>query len=375
MALRDLLQSVDFLSEGASGLRQKVGQMEQEKSIRDLAQQVPEAAESGDFSGIASGMLASTGDATLVRDLMQQQYKSKQAQMAQSMEGRLSPELIAGQLGIPVTDPRVAEIANIPSIKDQQAAVRSTEQGLSRRTREGRFAKDDEEQARARFADKVDQKVKPYRTALEDITRLQNMDPQDRTQFAVLMTNVIKSIGKEAGALAKEDIDRPYLQDIRNQMTSLQQYWMSDSNKVPFNPAQVRSTLGLLSKFEDYNRKKLKTRAAQAIQEQANVGGDRLFGKADKAFVVQDAMDRYGVVGKRDKNGRFKVDTEITEKPKTDSDLKNAEPAVIDQLKTIKDPKTRGFYEEGARYFANKKDTTSADYKEFLRRLSEVTAK
>lgn len=337
MGLRATLQDLmsvqnasNSAREATSAYAQGTDALQKQQDLRALASQIPGALSSGNINQLAGDAYA-LGDNSVLKNVLDQGAKINEAKAkAATNTGAMSLEDL--RTNYPeIDDAKLVALAKIPSFADQQKALNTGAQIMSRE--DSKLARQTDtqlrkekyyEDSRTKFLDTIERNIKPYRKNVEDIEKLDQMDPNDRIQFWTTATNIVKKIGADAGALSDQDLNRPYANTVGKNVREIG-IWMGqvDPSTISFDPRVIDSVKEIISKMKDFQNRKLNERAAIEIKKQAEARKGKLFDKdGNPTQLVQDVAAEYGQVAAKDSKGNFQVGTNIpTGKSKLDPDV------------------------------------------------------
>lgn len=348
MGLRESLRDLFTVQDATAGFAkagQAYGQQQQQmqatQDLRTLAQQIPGAIESGDYSAVAGDAYA-LGDNSILKGVMAQQSALAKAKN-QPQDTPLTMEQL--QQMYPTFSPeQLAAVATAPSRTNQrqELSVLSTYEGRNAqqqlvREAEGRREQDAQISAEDAFTKNLRTELRKERDELQQLDKLAALDINDRSSFWMAATNMIKTIGREAGALTDNDIGRPFpMTGVRTVKDMLTWLGARDANKNNIDPEILQSVQDILKiarrKAEEIHSKK----AQKVIQAEAISKRDRLMPNGQLSPVIENAAQEYGLVAGFDDKGKFVVGKEIPgRKQKLDFDTAGASADAVAVAKSL----------------------------------------
>jgi hypothetical protein len=337
MGLRESLRDFFTMQDATAAAKQATGKfaadteaLSQKQDLRALASQIPGALQSGDLSSVA-GQAYGLGDPSILKMAIEGNMKAAKG-------GDDTPLTYQQLLDLGADPQQAAVIATTPSRDRQRQELTAAgsiasrkEQAIDRDQDRSIRSESQHELSRNRFVEGVEKNLKPYRKNMEEIEKLGDVfDLQDRSQWWLAATKILKTIGGEAGALTDSDLNRPFANTAWRNIQDLST-WMgaksADANNL--DPKTVQSIQNLVESAKAFNEKKLKERAQIEIKKRAEVGGGRLRDKdGNPSALLQDVAGEYGFVAAKGKNGLEVGDSVETGKRKPDIDLKGSADAM-----------------------------------------------
>lgn len=374
MALRDLLGSLDYATEATGSLRDTASRMRKEEDLRTLAQQVPGAVESGDYGGLA-GEAYALGDPSVLQRIMAGQ-QSQQKLLASNQPG-LDVEGLMNTYGVPESVAKNLEKLSLDeqdrSAKGWQAKGRLDEQKGSRREREDRQKVQNVEDARTQLTDRVRSSLKPLQQDLDKLSGIAQLDSSNATDFWVKATNVIKSVGAEAGALSEQDVGRPFPKNAGSTLRSLGR-WMGaiDADKIDLDPKLVRRVDEIIKSAMEKKGEILRQKGLKNLKREALAKRDFLIDKDEKYVddVIQNYANEFGTVARLNDKGELEFGERFESRETKDADLNKADPEVKQMITSLESEEDKNEASQILKEFMARGDTTSENYKRFINDLA-----
>lgn len=295
---------------------QATGELLRKQNLREVAQQIPGALQSGDLSQIA-GQAYGAGDPTLLREALSQQTELAKA-AAKPQDRPLTGTMLRNAFpGMTDEWYQAAELAGSRDQQRQEFAAISAEKGrqgqsidrdLDRQLRET----NQREQSRERFTKSIEGNLKKYRENMESFERLADLDPTQNVNFWPQVSTIIKKVGMDAGALSDQDMARFIASTGQRTLTQALQYVGAiDPSKTSVPPQIIDSVQQTINKMKSYSEQKLKERAQAELKKQVKVRGERL----DDDLVKELALDYGFVADKKDGKWQFGDEIELSKTP------------------------------------------------------------
>ncbi len=324
MGLRESLQDLLTLQDISGGFAQ-AGQrfgaqreaMQNASQLRDVAQKLPGALESGDLTGVAAQAYGA-GDPLLLQNVLAGNLASQKAANSPGKTPGLQGDALRAALpGMAEDFYMVAQ--NIPTLEEQRQLAQTgssitgaqAQRGLLRLGEERR-EQSEQMKAQKDFTTKVDNALKKERDDLQQLERVANMDLSDRTQFWLAATNMIKTIGREAGQLTDNDVGRPFpVTGARTVKDLLTWLGAQKANINNIDPEVLESVQDVLRRATAKVDEQLQTKGIRVIRAEAIAGRDRLLKDKNVDESIINAAKTIGLTAGFNDKGEFDVGKEI----------------------------------------------------------------
>lgn len=349
------------MQQASQGAAQATGELVAQQNLRDVAQQIPGAVESGDFSQLAASAYGA-GDPTILREVMQQQSAREKS------AGKPSDKPLSGQLlrdafpGMTDNWYKAAEMATSREQQRQEFAIVGSQKDRD----EDRFLRRESqyEASRDKFTKSLESNLKKYRENLEAFDKLSQLDPMTNIGFWPQVSTIIKKVGMDAGALSDQDMSRFITATGQRTATQALQYLGAiDPSKTNVPPETIKAVTDVIAKMKNFSESKLKERAQIELKKQAKVRGDRV-----PDDLIKEAALEYGFVADK-KNGDWQFGDEITTN-KISARTEGNTGSEVQELLGRLDPKTQESAKAAIARFAQAKKPIPSEFVEKLRQLA-----
>lgn len=316
MALEDFLKTLRGASQDVGAGAETLRGIQQQQNLRQFAADVPGLLAHQDFSQVA-GRALEAGLPTITQGIISGQIdieQARQAALAKQKEDKPLDELIIKQAEsqygtvIPRDKPGSVQKAFIEQLEKQRAQGLKQEEFNLQKGEAGRREEEALQKARVDFTKDVQQKFGKKFDAIDKLNALDSFPLESAAAVQALISNIVKTIGADAGALSRQDIESYIPRTAGGDLAQLQNY-LTNQGDSPL-PDDVKAGLkALLQNSRNSAVKNNQARAKKDIKAAIEARRGRVIrnGQIDPAILTEASKFDLGV--KVGNNGEVIVDT------------------------------------------------------------------